>query len=331
MRAFLLFLASVFLLSVIAAGLGAAWGWHAARQPGPLGSDKEVLVEKGAGLSAITRELAGAGVIGNRILFIAAARASGKDKQLKAGEYNFPAGLSIMQTLDMLAKGQVLLRQVTIPEGLTSWQVVQIVNKAEGLTGDIEKTPAEGSLLPETYGFTRGDTRQAVINRMQAAMEKTLDGLWAQRDASSPSLSRAEVVTLASIVEKETGVPGERKRIAGVFLNRLAQNIPLQSDPTVIYALTEGKIQDKGMGPLGRRLLLKDLETDSAYNTYRNAGLPPGPVANPGAESLEAVLKPERNECLYFVADGTGGHVFAKTLEEHNRNVAQWRKIRRRE
>ncbi len=331
MRAFLLFLISLFFLGIIAAGLGTAWGWRAVQAPGPLTEHKTVLIGKGAGLAAITRELASEGVVANRLLFLAAARLSGKDKQLQAGEYDFPAGASMLQALDMMAKGQVLLRQVTVPEGLTSWQIVQILNKTDGLTGEITDIPSEGSLLPETYSFTRDEARPELIKRMQAAMQKALDRLWTQRDETSPALSRDEIVILASIVEKETGVAAERKRIAGVFVNRLQKNIPLQSDPTVIYGLTSGKIQTEGMGPLGRRLLSKDLETDSPYNTYRNAGLPPGPIANPGRESLEAALKPERNEFIYFVADGTGGHVFATTLDEHNRNVAQWRKLRSRE
>ena len=187
------------------------------------------------------------------------------------------------------------------------------------------------SLLPETYNFTRGETRQDLLIKMQQAMSETLDALWQARTDAAPVLSRGEIVILASIVEKETAVPDERRRIAGVFINRLNKGIPLQTDPTVIYAITGGKIRNEGQGPLGRRLLSKDLKFESPYNTYKYPGLPPGPIANPGRAALAAVLDPEKNEYYYFVANGSGGHVFSKTLEEHNRNAANWRKIRKQQ
>ena len=186
-------------------------------------------------------------------------------------------------------------------------------------------------MLPETYLYMRGESREERIAMMQAAMEETLDALWRNRAKDLPEISKGEAVILASIVEKETAVDSERKRIAGVFWNRLKRGMRLQTDPTVIYAITEGKIQDEGQGPLGRRLLKKDLDVESPYNTYKYPGLPPGPIANPGRASLEAVLNPEKNDFLYFVADGAGGHVFSKTLEEHNQNVAKWRKIRKQQ
>jgi UPF0755 protein len=188
--------------------------------------------------------------------------------------------------------------------------------------------PEEGSLLPETYHYMKTDTRQNVIEQMQAAMKKAQDDLWPTRVPDLPVVNMSEVMVLASIVEKETGVPDERRKVAGVFINRLKRGMPLQSDPTAIYALTKGEIKDDGMGPLGRRLLRKDLEIDSPYNTYKYPGLPPGPICNPGRESIAAVLNPETHNYVYFVADGTGGHVFAETLAEHESNVAKWRKIR---
>jgi UPF0755 protein len=254
---------------------------------------------------------------------------TGQQAALKAGEYKFSPGVSLGSVVAKLARGDVFRRVFTVAEGLTSWQVQEILDHTEGLTGELKETPPEGSLLPQTYQYMAGDTKQTAVLDMQKAMNDTIDLLWSGRDADIPISTPQEAVTLASIVEKETGVATERARIAGLFENRLKAGVALQSDPTVIYALTKGHIQTGGMGPLGRRLLAKDLEIDSPYNTYKNPGLPPGPIANPGKDALVAVLHPEHNDYMYFVADGTGGHVFAKTLEEHNENVAKWRKIRR--
>ena len=211
---------------------------------------------------------------------------------------------------------------MTVPEGLTSQEVVSILNGAYGLVGEITATPPEGSLLPETYRYIYGDTKAEMIRRMSKAMEDELDVLWAGRDPSVPFHSPDEAVILASLVEKETAVPAERSRIAGVFLNRLKRGMRLQSDPTVAYGLDQG-------GSLGRALTRDDLKAANPYNTYQIDGLPPGPIANPGKDALSAVLHPQATDELYFVADGTGGHSFAKTLNEHNQNVRQWRRLRK--
>lgn len=296
---------------------------------GPLQEDKMLIITKGSGVGTIATQLEREGVIENALHFKIAVRLSGQHAALKAGEYQFEPGIPAAKVLEKLYEGDTFDRTITIPEGLTSWQVVQRLNANDLLQGEITQIPAEGSLLPDTYHFMAGDTRADKIAEMQAAMTKTIDELWEGRADNLPFDTKEQAITLASIVEKETGVAAERERIAGVFINRLRKGMPLQTDPTVIYALTKGEIQDAGMGPLGRRLLSKDLQTDSPYNTYKNAGLPPGPIANPGRAAISATLNPENNEYIYFVADGTGGHVFAKTLDEHNANVAQWRKVRR--
>ncbi len=324
----------VFLVTAALVGGVAAfmWGWVRFHQPGPL---KEVVtfdVGTGQGVNIIAEHLLYQGAIANTedtLIFRAAARLSGRQGELKAGEYELTPAITMAAIMDKMSRGDVIERRFVVPEGLTSWQIVGLLSKVEGLSGDIKVVPAEGVLLPETYQYERTDTRQDQIDHMKDAMKKVMDELWPQRAGGLPFDTPEQALTLASIVEKETGVAAERTRIAGVFINRLRQGIPLQSDPTVIYALTKGHIQNAGMGPLGRRLLKDDLEIDSPYNTYKNAGLPPGPIANPGRDSIAAVLNPEANDYLYFVADGTGGHVFARTLEEHNDNVASWKKIRK--
>ena len=296
---------------------------------GPLPEKTAVMVESGAGVAAIAKSLEEQHVISSALLLRAASRMTGSDTAIKAGEYEFEAHVSMKDVLAKLADGDVLQRRITVPEGHTSWQVVQILNGIDTLAGTLDTIPAEGSLLPETYTYMRGEQRSAVIARMQAAQQKVIEELWEGRDKSIAVLSPAEAINLAAIVEKETGVAAERPRIAGVFMNRLRLGMMLQTDPTVIYGLTEGKIQDAGKGPLGRRLTTKDLQTPSPWNTYMQPGLPPGPIANPGRDAIKAVLNPEAHEFIFFVADGTGGHVFAKTLEEHNKNVANWRQIRK--
>ena len=226
--------------------------------------------------------------------------------------------------------GNVISRRFTVPEGLTSYEVVNIVNTIDSLEGEITTIPPEGSLLPGTWDYRRGQSRQAVLKRMQESMNQTLDALWANRSDNLPFQTKTELLTLASIIEKETGKSEERSIVAGVFINRLRKKMLLQTDPTVIYALTKGRPQNDGKGPLGRRLLRKDLSYDSPYNTYVYSGLPPGPIANPGHASIAAALNPTEHDYLFFVADGTGGHAFARTLAEHNRNVARWRQIRKK-
>lgn len=316
-------------LAIIAGVGGALWGLNEFRKPGPLSEVRYVIVEKGTGMNGIAAHLESEGAIASGLVFKIAARVKNQHTQLKAGEYEIAPQSSMAVILDKMVKGEVYDRKLTFREGLTSWQIVQMLNNATELSGDpLTSIPEEGSLLPETYHYMKTDTRQNVIAQMQAALKKAQDDLWPTRVPDLPVVNMSEVMVLASIVEKETGVPDERRKVAGVFINRLKKGMPMQSDPTAIYALTKGEIKDDGMGPLGRRLLRKDLEIDSPYNTYKYPGLPPGPICNPGRESIAAVLNPEPHNYIYFVADGTGGHVFAETLAEHESNVAKWRKIR---
>lgn len=281
------------------------------------------LVERGQSFQALAQNLERDGFIAEARLFRLGARLKKQDRAIHAGEYALPNPSSMAQILDILSSGKVYMRQITLPEGLSSWEIVERLKAEEFLSGDIETIPPEGSLLPDSYAFVRGDTRQSVIDRMQKAHEKLMQDLWVGRAENLPFETMAQAVVLASIVEKETGQAAERAKIAGVFINRLHKNMMLQSDPTAIYAHIQGR------GAFGKRLLRTHLQIDSPYNTYRYAGLPPTPIANAGADSLRAVLQPEQHDYIYFVADGTGGHVFAKTLAEHNRNVANWRTIRR--
>ena len=295
---------------------------------GPLAAPADLVIPHGQGLRGIGDTLAAAGAIDYPLLFDAAAKATREDARLQAGEYLFPPHIALRDVIGKLARGDILKRSVTIAEGLTSWQAMQALAKADAMDGAAPPPPAEGSLLPQTYPYKRGDARAALVAAMQADMAKAVAALWAGRDPSVPLATPAEAVTLASIVEKETGKPAERTKIAGLFENRLRQRMPLQSDPTVIYALTHGTVQEEGLGPLGRRLLTADLAVDSPYNTYKYPGLPPGPICNPGKDALYAVLHPAATDALYFVADGTGGHAFAATLAEHDKNVERWRALR---
>lgn len=313
----------IILAAAIAAGGIAIWGYNSFAKPGPLRAAATVVIERGAGLRTIAAKLAEAGVIENPLLFVAVARIWGQHDDLKAGEYRFPIGVSPRHTLDTIRAGRIVIRKITIPEGLTSAQVGQILAKADGLTGALAATAREGSLLPETYDYAWADTRAALIRRMAAAQKSALDALWRKRQPDLPLATPQDAIILASIVEKETGLDSERARIAAVFLNRLRRGMRLQSDPTVAFALTGGA------GPLRRALSRADLAIDHPYNTYRIKGLPPGPIANPGAAAIAAVLNPANSKELYFVADGQGGHAFAKTLKAHNRNVARWRRLQR--
>ncbi len=310
-------------LAAVTAGAGVAlWGTLRLMAPGPLEQTTTVVIPRGSGLQAIALTLDEAGVVDSPLLFLYGAALSGG---LKAGEYAFPAGVSIDGVLDILRQGRTVVRRFTVPEGLTSAQVVALLDREPALSGEVGAPPANGTLLPETYHFSHGDQRAALVERMRGALEQTLAEAWKKRADGLPFDDPRQALTLASIVEKETGVAAERARVAGVFLNRLEAGMKLQSDPTVIFALTDGA------GELGRALTRADWKVESPYNTYHVAGLPPGPIANPGRASIEAVLHPERHDFLYFVADGTGGHVFAKTLAEHNRNVARWREVQRRQ
>lgn len=313
---------TLFLMGAVGAFVAVRWLQHEITVPNTLAAEKLVVIAPGTSVKGITAQLLEEGVIQNKLAFLADARWQNRKKELKAGEYKFTPGMTIEEVILLLQSGKTYQHSITIPEGLTVTEITGLLVNEPALTGDVSEPPPEGSLLPETYKFSRGDTRQSMINRMQKAMQEELDILWNAR-APDFNLARDEVVVLASIVEKETGVASERPRVAGVFTNRLRKSIALQSDPTVIYALTHGKTK------LERPLTYADLKTPSAFNTYIATGLPPSPIANPGRASLAAVLNPEKNDYIYFVADGTGGHAFAVTLKEHNNNVSRWRKLQK--
>jgi UPF0755 protein len=279
-----------------------------------------LVVPKGAGLAATARLLASDGIIDRALPFEIAARATRSAGELKAGEYAISAAISPSDLLTLLRSGKTILHRLTVPEGLTTPQILALVEAADGLQGQVTASPGEGELFPSTYFYALGDQRQAVIDRMRHQMQHTLTELWAQRRPGLPIADPAQAVTLASIVEKETALEAERPKIAGVFYNRLRLGMRLQSDPTVIYAVTQGR------EPLGRPLDKADLAVISPYNTYVVDGLPPGPIGNPGRATLAAVLQPEPTDALYFVADGSGGHAFSATLEAHIRKVEAWRK-----
>lgn len=287
-------------------------------RPGPLENEVTVVLERGMGLNPIGDLLEQHGVIASALGFGFWVRTAGEPGALKAGEYLFPARVTGADVARMLAQGDTLKRKLTISEGLDVPAVRALLADAEGLTGDLPAVIAEGTILPETYLYERGDTRADVVARMTAAMIEVSAELWAARDPGHPLTSAAEALILASIVEKETGLASERVLIAGVFLNRLERGMRLQSDPTVAYGLGL-------MGEFGGPLTRADLEVDHPFNTYLIRGLPPGPIANPGRAAIAAVLHPEATEFLYFVADGEGGHAFAATLDDHNRNVARYR------
>ncbi len=315
---------------VVFTALAFWWAASSFTASGPLTETKLITVERGSGLNAIAEQLVSEGAIENPYIFIFGTRIMSAQNDLKAGEYEITPAMSPRDIMVKLRDGDIVKRQVTVREGLTSYEIVVLLNGREDLLPrHAKELPREGSLLPETYSYQNGEEVFEVLKRMEEAMTKALDKEWAGRAEGLPINTKEEALTLASIVEKETGVPEERARVAGVFINRLKLGMPLQTDPTVIYAINKGVNKNDGKGPLGRRLLLKDLEVDSPYNTYKNAGLPPGPIANPGRASIQAVLHPEAHDYIYFVADGTGGHMFAKTLAEHNANVAKWRKIRK--
>ena len=269
-------------------------------------------------MKTVAEELSRAGVIDKPWLFRIMARINGLAKHLKAGEYQFMPGISLQAAMDKIARGEVFFRRITIPEGLTSGQIMYLIANYPDLEGEIDLDVKEGELLPETYSFELGASRNSIILQARAAMQKALEEVWASRDSSLPLKDVNELLTLASIIEKETGVPEERPLVASVFLNRLKKGMRLQTDPTVIYAITEGETS------FGRSLKRADLKIDSPYNTYLNYGLPPGPICNPGREALMAAARPQQSDYLYFVADGKGGHRFARSLNEHNRNVKAW-------
>lgn len=325
MKHVLSFLFTAALIGLLAVGGGFFYVKSQAMDPGPHGQPTRVVIEPGLGVSAIAAHLHDAGVVRDPLIFRLWARATDRHRRLRAGEFEVPARVSADGVLDLLVNGKTVVRKLTLPEGLTVTEALILVQDAEGLTGPITAIPDEGWLLPETYHYSWGDERVDMVLNMSAAMEDTVRDVWSRRPEDFALSSPADLLTLASIVEKETAVPEERPMIAAVFLNRLAKGMRLQSDPTVVYALTSGA------GPLGRVLTREDLKIESPYNTYRSDGLPPGPIALPGRAALEAVIRPADTDALYFVADGTGGHVFSRTLREHNRNVAKWRRIKKQQ
>lgn len=316
---------SLALLGVLLLGIGAYFAVVGFNAEGPHLQDRTITVERGMTSRQIAALLEDRGVISSRHLFTAGVVAHQARSDLKAGDYAIEARASMSDILEMLIDGRAVVYSVTFPEGWTSLQIVNRLLATEILTGDIEEVPAEGSLLPNTYSFARDATRQSVIDRMITAQEDALADIWARRNDDLPISSPEELVTLASIVEKETARADERSQVAAVFINRLNRGMPLQSDPTILYGVHGGEAWMEAR-PIYRSQLRDDT---NPYNTYAIPALPPGPIANPGRASLEAVVNPSRTDDLFFVADGTGGHAFAETYEEHNRNVARWREIER--
>jgi UPF0755 protein len=290
--------------------------------PGPKSGPHDIVVKEGTTLRSVSRQLADQGAIpGSDRTYYVMARLFGSSDPIQAGEFEIPNGMGGASVLDLLQHGKPLLRLITVTEGMPSIVVEEKLTSSSYLKGPTPEI-AEGSLLPDSYSFQRGDTRASLVKRMQQAMDKALAQLWPKRSNDCPVETPEQAVILASIVEKETGKPAERPLIAGVYCNRLKIGMKLDADPTVIYPVTRGK-------PLGRRIKRSELAADNGYNTYKRAGLPDGPIANPGKASIEAVLHPAQTKALYFVADGTGGHAFAETLAQQNANVAKWYAIRR--
>ena len=319
------FLAATATLSLfVIAALVAAWSVFYA--PGPsarAGQATIVTLPSGAGVSAIAATLKSSGVIRSTDMFKAAATLTGADRKLRAGEYEVPTKASLRSVLVLLVEGKVVRHYVTLPEGWSSAQAVDILNNQPILIGVVDSAPDEGTLWPDTYEVSRGETRASVIARMSRAHDENLARLWAARSPNTVVRSPEEAVVLASIVEKETGLAAERPRVAAVFTNRLRAGMRLESDPTIVYGITRGR-------PLGRGIRRSELDRVTVWNTYQIDGLPPTPIANPGREAIAAVLNPPRTDELFFVADGTGGHVFGRTYQDHLVNVARWREIERR-
>lgn len=314
-------LGGLFVLGIAAALAVAgwfAWGWYGASE---VDEDTSFIVSDGATLTSAARKLEEAGLIGSADAFLLRAKVFGGSDPIRAGEFELAAGASAADILDTFQHGEFLLRFVTIPEGMPSVLVHEKLMAEPLLTGTIE-VPAEGSVLPDTYDFERGESRQAVLDRMQAAMARTIEELWPTRGPRSVVDTPQEAVILASIVEKETGVARERGMVAGLYSNRLRIGMRLQADPTIIYPITQGR-------PLGRRIRRSEIAAVNGYNTYSMAGLPVGPITNPGRASIAAVLNPDQTDALYMVADGSGGHAFGRTLAEHEANVEKWYAIRR--
>ncbi len=321
MKRFLLVLGLLIITAALTVGGAAVYVYVQYTSPSKLVQGRDIIIPQGTGVRGIAEIFRRENIVTEPMIFLAGVRVGGLDRSLRAGEYHFPARVSPKQAAEILANGDTVKRFVTIPEGLRSGEIIDRINLVDGLDGEITEIPQDGTLLPETYQFSYGDTKQSIIDRMRAAHDDMVEQLWPGRDQGLPFDTIEEALVLASIVERETGVAAERARVAGVFVNRLNANMRLQSDPTVAYAISPDKRLD-------RALTRKDLKFESPYNTYVTRGLPPSPITNPGREAFYAVLHPAPTKDVYFVADGTGGHAFARTLKEHNRNVAKWRRIR---
>lgn len=323
---FLNFLMSLAVFLALGAGVAAYLGKQEFDGPGPSTEAATFVVKPGASITEVANQLERRELIGDGRIFRYGASIMKADKSLKVGEYEIKAGASMREILALLNSGKSVLHSLTIPEGLTVEQIMAKIAADDTLTGDMPATlPAEGSLLADTQRFSRGTTRADIIAKLSTDQKKLVDEIWARRAPNLPLKDENEFVTLASIVEKETGKVDERPRVAGVFINRLNQGMRLQSDPTIIYGIFGGKGK-----PAGQPIRKSDLEKQTPYNTYLIDGLPPTPIANPGKAALEAVANPSQTNELFFVADGTGGHVFAATLAEHNENVARWREVEKK-
>ncbi len=329
---FVKLLSGLFTLCLVGMGAFAATGamlYHLYEKSGPLEVSRTVAIPKGEGRIEIAERLEREGVISNRWAFVAShlmqswIGRGAKNLDLKAGEYEIKKNASIREVVETIAQGKSVLYKISLPEGLTSQQIVERLKAEPNLTGDIAEVPAEGALLPDTYRFSKGMARQEILDRMKAEQQRLIASLWETRQPDLPIDTPEKAIILASIVEKETGRADERQRVAGVFVNRLRKPMRLQSDPTIIYGIVGGQ------GSLGRSITRADIEQKTAYNTYTINGLPPGPICNPGRPALEATLNPAKTKDLYFVADGTGGHQFSENLNDHNDAVANWRKVER--
>jgi UPF0755 protein len=314
---------TMLVLVAVLAGAGVYFGKQRFGAPGPLTEDKVVEIPRGLGIRDISVVLEKNGVIDQPWVFVGGVLVMKARGGLKHGEYQFAKHASLADVVDTIVEGRVVQHAVTIAEGLTSEQIVARLLENNALEGQIKEIPREGTLLPETYKFTRGMTREQIIQRMDRDHKRVLQEIWERRTPDLPLKTPEQLVTLASIVEKETGKPDERSRVASVFINRLKNKMRLQSDPTIIYGLVGGK------GTLGRPIMKSEIEQKTPYNTYVIDGLPPGPIANPGRASLEAAANPARTKDLYFVADGSGGHVFSDSYEQHQKNVAKLRVLER--
>ncbi len=313
-------------LALIALGLCVFFAWRTFESfdaPGPHAAEQRIFIERGSGTSAVAQQLERQGLIEDPLVFRLLAKIKKQGGKIRAGEFAAPAKASPRALLTLLTEGPTIVRRLTVPEGALTVEALATVQAAEGLTGNLPTGVPEGALLPETYHYSWNDSRTDVIARMRSAMAAAVQAAMATKPADHPVKTAADLVTLASIIEKETGVGGERALVSGVFVNRLRKGMLLQSDPTTIYAVT------RGAGPLGRGLRRSELALKDPYNTYQSAGLPPGPIANPGKAALMAAANPAKTDAFYFVADGRGGHAFAKTLRQHNRNVQKWRIIER--